>query len=224
MPAQSSTPAVPAATRDPLPMTLEERLRPASTALLVIDMQNDFCAPGGYVDTVMGKNIATAAAIVHPIHTLVEAARAAGVSIVWLRADYSRHLIPPSMRVKLQARGITQDCCVTGSWGADWFGVAPLPGEPVFTKHTYSGFHETGLHAALQARGISTLVFAGVQTHICVETTLRAAHTLGYYCVIAEDAVASHSPAEHNATLANVRFLFGDVSPGTTLCQAWKAV
>ncbi|VCU72146.1 Peroxyureidoacrylate/ureidoacrylate amidohydrolase RutB [Pigmentiphaga humi] len=208
---------------DTLPVTLEARLAPAGSALLVIDMQNDFCAARGYVQTVMGKDVSTAASIVPPIQALANAARAAGVPVFWLRADYTRQRLPPSMQVKLAARGITQDCCAPGSWGSAWFEVAPEAGEAVFTKHTYSGFHQTGLHEALQAQGIRTLVFAGVQTHICVESTLRAAHTLGYYCVVAEDAVASHSPAGHAAALDNVRFLFGDVCPAAAVRQAWSA-
>lgn len=218
---QSGISAATTAASGTLPVSLEERLSPESSALLVIDMQNDFCAPGGYIDTIMGKDVSSAAAIVDAIAALAASARAADVPVFWVRADYTRHRIPPPMQVKLQARGITSDCCVPGTWGSDWFGVAPQPHEPVFTKHTYSGFHGTGLHETLQARGIRTIVFTGVQTHICVETTLRAAHTLGYYCVVAEDAVASHSPAEHAATLANVRFLFGDVCPSTTLRQIW---
>jgi ureidoacrylate peracid hydrolase len=113
-------------------------------------------------------------------------------------------------------------CCAPGSWGAGWYGVAPAAGEAVVTKHCYSGFAGTDLDAQLRARGIRYLVFAGVQTHVCVESTLRDAHSHGYFCTIAEDCVASHTPAAHQQTLANVRFLFGDVAPAAQITASWN--
>jgi len=207
----------------PLPLTLEEKLQAPRCALLVIDMQNDFCAPGGYIDTVMGKSVETAGTVVEPVGRLVDAARAAGVPVVWVRADYSRDRIPASMQVKLVARGIEAVCCAPGTWGADWFGPRPADGEPIVTKHTYSGFHDTPLADRLQALGVQTLVFAGVQTQVCVESTVRDGHSRGYFCVVAQDAVASHTASLHQATLDNVRFLFGDVCPSTAVFAAWSA-
>ena len=82
----------------------------------------------------------------------------------------------------------------------------------------------TPLDAELRARGIRTILFAGVQTNICVEATLRHAHALGYYCVLAEDCVASHTPAAHDMTLATVRFLLGDVIPLAEIERLWRSV
>lgn len=204
-----------------LPLTLEAKIRSSASALLVVDLQNDFCAPGGYIDRVMGKDVSGAAQVAAVAGELVAAARAAGVPIAWLRADYSHDRIPDSMRAKLQARHIVAECCKPGTWGADWFGVRPAGTEPVFTKHTYSGFVGTELADRLRALGRRTLVFAGVQTQVCIESTLRDAHSLGYFCVVPQDAVGSHTPALHEATLANVRFLFGDVCMAADVRNAW---
>jgi ureidoacrylate peracid hydrolase len=99
--------------------------------------------------------------------------------------------------------------------------VRPAEGEPVVTKHTYSGFIGTELHQRLGQLGARTLVFAGVQTQVCIESTVRDAHSLGYLCVVPEDAVGSHSPALHDATLTNIRFLFGDVCTAADVAAAW---
>jgi ureidoacrylate peracid hydrolase len=207
-----------------LPRTMNDRLRPASCALIVIDMQNDFCARGGYIDSIMKKDVGAAAGVVPAIRQLIEAARAAAVPVFWVGADYSRERIPASMRVKLDAQGITAECCKPGSWGAEWFGLVPYGEESIVYKHTYSGFHSTGLHERLQAAGVRTAVFAGVQTQICVESTVREAHSLGYFCVVPEDAVASHTPTLHHAALTNIRFLFGDVSAVPVILDAWSAL
>jgi len=205
------------------PCPLGEALRRESSALLIIDMQNDFCAPGGYIDTVMGKDVGTAQAICGTVTRLLRAARAGNVPVVWIRADYSTQRIPASMRRKQQQRGITAVCCEPGTWGADWFCVRPRDGEPVITKHTYSGFANTQLHALLRARDIGTLVLAGVQTQVCVESTARDAHSLGYTCVVPRDAVASHTPALHDASLMNMQFLLGDVCAADDVLDAWSS-
>jgi ureidoacrylate peracid hydrolase len=206
-----------------LPLTLQDKLKPQGCALVVIDMQNDFCARGGYIDATMGKDVGAAEGVVDGVRRLVDAARAAAVPVLWLRADYSFERLPDSMLVKLQARGISAECCKPGTWGSDWFGVHPTGDEAIVTKHTYSGFAGTGLQQQLAGIGARTLVFAGVQTQVCVESTLRDAHSLGYFCVVPEDAVASHSPALHQATLNNIRFLFGDVCQTTDAIGAWSA-
>lgn len=205
-----------------LPLTLEAKLEAQRCALLVIDMQNDFCAPGGYIDRTMRKDVSAAATIVPVLARLMGAARGAGVPVIWLRADYSHDRIPQSMLVKLQERRITDECCKPGTWGADWFGFAPADGDPIVTKHTYTGFAGTDLQQRLAGLGRTTLVFAGVQTQVCVESTLRDAHALGHLCVVPQDAVASHTPALHEATLNNVRFLFGDVCLTDDVVHAWR--
>lgn len=204
------------------PVTLQAKLAQTRCALLVVDMQNDFCAPGGYIQAVMGKPVDAAATIVPKVNTLVDEARAHQVPVYWIAADYTPEVLPPSMRVKLAARNITAPCCKPGTWGADWFGVSPAAGEPVVIKHTYNAFFETDLHERLQAAGIQTLVFAGVQTQVCVESAVRAAHSLGYYCIVVSDAVASHTAHLHDASLECMRFLFGDVCTLADVTAAWN--
>lgn len=204
-----------------LPLALPERLAPQRCVLMIVDMQNDFCAPGGYIDRTMGKDVGAAAAILPTLDALVARARAAGVPVVWLRADYSHDRIPDSMAVKLAARGIQAECCKPGTWGFDWYGLQPQAGEPVVTKHSYSGFIGTDMQDVLAALARPTIVFSGVQTQVCVESTLRDAHAHGYFCVAAQDALGSHTPALHAATLDNVRFLFGDVCDAAEVLSAW---
>ncbi|TFZ02611.1 cysteine hydrolase [Ramlibacter henchirensis] len=205
-----------------LPVAPAARLEPKRCALMVVDMQNDFCAPGGYIDKTMGKDVSAAAVIVPTINELVAQARKARVPVVWLRADYSHDRIPDSMAVKLAARGIQAECCKPGTWGFEWYGVEPAAGEPVVTKHSYSGFIGTDMQDVLGALKRQTIVFTGVQTQVCVESTLRDAHAFGHYCVAVQDAVGSHTPALHEATLNNVRFLFGDVCPASDVLAAWR--
>src|SRR5690625_367311 len=200
---------------------LPDLITPAETALIVIDMQNDFCAPGGYIDTVMKRDVSAAKAIVPALNNLISAARKHGVPVVWVGSDYRPEKIPYSMQRKLTLRNITQVCCEPGSWGAEWYEVKPLPDEAVVIKHTYNGFTGTNLQSVLQEKGIKNLILTGVQTQGCVESTLREAHALGYVAVVPNDAVGSHTPDLHAATLKNVQFLFGEVASSSEIVAAW---
>jgi len=200
--------------------TLEERLDPRHTAVLVIDMQNDFCAPDGFLETKAGLNAAPCRAVVAPINDLVAQARAAQMPVFWIKADYSWDKVPPGMRAKALARGGKMFAC-SGTWGAEFYGVAPAPGEPVFEKTCFSAFMGTSLDRELRARGVRTLVFCGVQTNVCVDTSARDAASLGFYVAIASDCVASHTPSLHDATLQTLGFLFGDVLPAAGIVKHW---
>jgi ureidoacrylate peracid hydrolase len=143
--------------------------------------------------------------------------------VFWVRADYRLEKLPASMATRFAAQGSVRICCEPGSWGAGFHGVAPAPGEAIIDKHCYSAFIGTDLEERLRARGIRTLVFAGVQTNVCVETSLRDAYSLGFHVVAAADCAASHTAELHEATLKNVRFLFGDVLSGREIAAFWPA-
>lgn len=201
-------------------LELADRLSPQRTAVVVVDMQNDFCAPGGYIDGI-GKDVGGIAAIVDPLNAVLGSARAAGVPVVWLAACYDETLLPPSMVVQKRRIGADAICCGQGTWGFEFFGTRPADGEPVFEKNNYSGFSNPEFDRYLRARGIESLLFCGVQTNVCVESTLRDAHSRGYYVSVAADAVASHTQHLHEATLANVQFLLGDVVTSADIRLQW---
>src|SRR5262249_36459561 len=142
-------------------LTPEMRLHPQHTALLVIDMQNDFCAKGGYIEKVAGRDASQCRAVAAPISRLGAEARALNVLVIWVVADYSFDKVPAGMAAKYRARGDAV-CCAPQSWGGAFFEVEPKRGEAIVTKHCYSGFADTGLDEMLKSRGMKTVVLAGV--------------------------------------------------------------
>jgi ureidoacrylate peracid hydrolase len=201
---------------------LSDRVAPGHTALLVIDLQNDFIAEGGYIEKVVGRNTAACRAILSAVATLVEKARAAKVPVIWVIADYSHDKIPVPARARLARQGWTEVCCAPGSWGHDFAGPRPQPGETLIVKHSFSSFHGTTLENELRRHGTETLVIAGVQTNACVDYAIREGFVRGFYVAVAEDCVASHMPDLHAATLNATRFLFGDVVPSSALIEFWR--
>ena len=200
----------------------EAVIDPAHTAVLVIDVQNDFCASGGHTEANLGKDVIDCQAVVEPIEFLVTGARSAGATVIWIKADYDRTYLSPPLHARQMARGITSAYCVSGTPGADFYRVIPTDGELVIEKHRHSGFIGTDLDQILRDRGIRTLIFTGVQTHVCIESTLRDASARGYYVVVPDDCVGSFDRDLHDKTLRCVEMHFGDVVPSADLLAQWR--
>ena len=210
-------------------MTMEPHLlvglpavvEPAHTAILVIDVQNDFCADGGHTQTNLKKDVAACQAVAAPIMDLVAAGRSAGALIVWVRADYDHRYLPPPILAKQRQKGISSAYCVAGTWGAAFYQVSPTDGDYVIDKHRHSAFAGTELDQILRDRGIASLIVTGVQTHVCVESTLRDGSARGYYIVVPGDCVGSFDRELHDTTLRSVDMHFGEVTTGATLIDLW---
>ena len=199
----------------------EDRIEPSHTAILVVDIQNDFCAPDGYIDRKYGCDAAANEALAARNVAMTNAARAAGALIVWIQAIYDPVFLSAPMLMKGASAG-NDVRCVDGSWGADFYNVAPKEGDLVIRKHRYSAFSGTALDNLLRRNCIKTTVITGVSTNICVESTLREAFNLGYYVVIPRDCVAGNNAVLHDATLRNVEFLIGDVTSAADLTEYWS--
>jgi ureidoacrylate peracid hydrolase len=202
--------------------TLEDVAAPKHTALVVIDMQNDFCEQGGYIDRAVKADISGCPAVADRINIAVDAARASGVKIVWVRANYQPELVPASMLARNIQRGTDQAvCCAGGTWGYDFYRVKPRQGEFFVEKHCYDAFHGTNLDDILKNQGIRSLVYTGVVTNVCVESTLRSGCFHGYYAVVPEDCVGGPFKDLHDATLKNVRMYYGHVTDSSALAALW---
>jgi nicotinamidase-related amidase len=195
----------------------------AATALIVVDMQNDFCHPDGWLAGI-GVDVSGAMAPVAPLRALLPALREAGALVVWVnwgaRPDLAN--IPPGLRhvYDPEGRGVglgapmgprAAPVLQKGSWSAGLVeGLEALPGDIEVDKHAMSGFWGTPLDAILRNARIETLLFAGVNADQCVLHTLADANFLGYDTLLIEDATATTSPAFClEATLYNVRQIFG---------------
>src|SRR6478735_6592158 len=224
----------------PLPMDLD----PGTTAVVVVDMQNGFVSPGGSW-SLAGVDTAPIDSIVSRIAELLDAARQAGMAIVYLTmglpATPSADGMPPEAfggtgqqrwrhYVSSNATGHTvatpSETPTSPTWNCDIVGaLTPRPGDPVIAKPTFGGFHRTELDTTLRAAGIDTLLFAGCTTSVCVETTLREAVVRNYRCVLVEDCVAEPVGANlartnHDATLLVTELVLGWVATAADVVGA----
>jgi nicotinamidase-related amidase len=185
---------------------------PASTALVIIDMQRDFIEAGGFGEA-LGNDVSPLAAIVPTVAQLLAYARRLRMLVVHTREAHLPDLsdCPPSKlrrgnpTLRIGDHGPMGRILVRGEPGSDIVPpLRPEPGEIVIDKPGKGAFYRTDLEAVLKARAISHLLFAGVTTEVCVQTTMREANDRGYECLLVEDATASYFPLFKEATLAMI--------------------
>ena len=208
-------------------------INPRETALIVVDMQNAYASPGGYLD-LAGFDIEGAAAVIEKIALTLEAARRAGVQVVFFQNGWDPDYVEAggegspnwwksnalkTMRERPELQGTL---LAKGTWDYALVDrLAPQKGDIVIAKPRYSAFYNTALDSMLRARGIRNLAFCGIASNVCVESTLRDGYHREYFGVLLEDATHQAGPAFlQAATVYNVETFFGWVSTTADFCGA----
>ena len=211
-------------------ITLKQLVDPKKAALLVVDMQNDFCSEEGALAKYAGSDVRMIQQMAPRLRRLLADAREVRLPIVHIRTHHSPWT---NSRPWTQRRLGMVSRCFPDSWGADWYeGFEPKLGgewspdthEYVVTKHRYSGFLDTDLDLILRSHGIESIIMTGEATNVCVESTARDGYMHDYNVVFTSDCTAANTEAEHEATLHNMRRHFGQVVTAGEIATAWKEI
>jgi ureidoacrylate peracid hydrolase len=200
--------------------TLSELVDPANTAVIVVDMQNDFIHPEGS-NAKNGSDTSPGIAMAPRLQTLLDAARAVGTTVIFIQCIHTDETDSEAWVGRGNGRSMTT--CREGSWGIEFYGVAPVEGEPVVIKHRYSAFIGTRLDSVLRTYKTKNLILTGVGTNVCVESTARDGFMMDYNIVFTSDCTAAGSEALHESTLENMRRHFGTVASAEEIIAVWAA-
>ncbi len=227
---------------NPYPWPFDGALRPENTALMVIDMQTDFCGSGGYID-LLGYDISLTRACIGPIARVLEAARRRQVRIIHTREGHRPDLsdLPANKRWRSRRLQLSESpgvgigdegpcgrVLVRGERGWEIIPeLAPHAGEPVVDKPGKGSFYATDLELMLRQLGVRNLILTGITTDVCVHTTMREANDRGFECLIVSDCCAATDTGNHEAALKMVTMqngVFGAVADSASVLSGLNAL
>jgi ureidoacrylate peracid hydrolase len=187
---------------------ISDQLKPSTTALVVVDVQNDFC----HAEGVFGKKGFGLAHVERSVDNLlpfIARCRQSGMPVVFVRTIHSNWTDSDVWVSRMAGAGKQMLICRPDTWGAEFYRVEPQASDFIATKHRFSGFAGTDLELALRARGIETLLMTGCASNVCVETTARDGYCRDFRVIFVEDCCGAFSAEEHAATIANMNKYFG---------------
>jgi ureidoacrylate peracid hydrolase len=210
--------------------TLEQKVDPAHTAVVTVDVQNDFFHNDGYLGK-LGAPLRLIQDMAPRLTQFLDVARERGLRVIHVISWHDEQYASPVVTEQKLRHGHPMELngrtlkdapyCLRGTWGADFYAIDARPGEEIVIKHRYGSFTGTNLDLLLRSQGIQTVILTGAATNVCVESTAREVYMHDYYLVFVSDCTATTSQEAHDYTLKMIDTYFGQVVAADEIMKAW---
>lgn len=190
---------------------LKKTLSPEKTALLIIDMQNDFVSQKGYLG-LKGQDLSMVRATIPAMKKILDFFRENKMQVIYTQTLHYRYTNTENWVSRTAQKNLDPSICIPGTWGSEIIEeLKPLDNEAIVAKHRYDAFLNTDLHTVLRAGGIENIIIVGTQTNLCVDTTARTSYMMDYVTILAEDCISTPETELHKPTIDNFSNNFGYV-------------
>ncbi len=210
--------------------TLEQKVDPAHTVVVTVDVQNDFFHNDGYLGK-LGAPLRLIQDMAPRLTQFLDVARERGLRVIHVISWHDEQYASPVVTEQKLRHGHPMELngrtlkdapyCLRGTWGADFYAIDARPGEEIVIKHRYGSFTGTNLDLLLRSQGIQTVILTGAATNVCVESTAREVYMHDYYLVFVSDCTATTSQEAHDYTLKMIDTYFGQVVAADEIMKAW---
>ncbi len=195
------------------------RLQSSKTALIVVDVQNDFCHKEGVFSKYKKVDLDQVQRAVTKLSDFIEKCREFNLPIIFVKTTHSQWTNSPSWLTRMKGLAEKMRICLPDSWGSHFYNVELKESDCIVTKHRFSAFVGTDLDLILRSKGIENILVTGVVTNVCVETTARDGFNRDYNVILVEDCCGAYDSEEHAATLININKYFGTVATSGTVVE-----
>jgi len=205
-------------------MVDKDLVNPKNTAILVIDIQNDYCSEKGILAKAHNLDMRPVQAIIPKISAFLNVARKYKIPIIWTQAIEDPDYLKPNAAFKIRSGPKQLVIATPGTWGFDYYKIRPLAGDFKIVKKGYDSFVNPQLNAILRQKKTKNVIVCGVYTAVCVDTTVRSAYRLGYNVVVPRDLVAMPKQRWHlhEAALLNMDMIFAHVLSSEEIIKIWE--
>lgn len=197
-------------------MTTEELLKKTKCAVIIVDVQNDFCDPNGSCAK-KGNDVSGVPAIIPNIQNLIDVSHKNEMPVIFIQTIHTPETDCDSWISRSGGKSVTT--CRPNSWGIEFFSLKPEDKDIIVNKHRYSSFIHTRLETVLHTYKVETIIVCGVSSNVCVESTMRDGYMLDFNVIFAEDCSAAFSEAEHKTTITNISKYFGKVATSKEISE-----
>ncbi|MBQ3966366.1 MAG: cysteine hydrolase [Treponema sp.] len=199
-------------------MELHDLLTKTKCAVIVVDVQNDYCSKDGACAK-KGSDVSGVDKMIPNLQFLLDTAHKNGMPVIFIQTIHTDETDAESWTAR--SAGKSSAVCRPGSWGIEFYKVSPQDNDIIVNKHRYSAFIHTRLESVLHTLKAETIIVCGVATNVCVESTARDGYMLDFNLILAEDCCSEFIPESHELTCRNIRERFGKVATSQEIAAAF---